>query len=390
MFRRTMREECLVLAKLFPVVALFGPRQSGKTTLVRSVFSEYKYVNLEDIQQRSFAREDPCDFLRVYGSGKGLILDEVQHVPELLSAIQVEVDEDRIPGKYVITGSQNILLNEKVSQSLAGRVGILTLLPFTLRELKEEQKLRESLAEQLFYGMYPSIHADKIPPEKWYPNYIRTYLERDVRTLKEVRNLSQFQDFLYLCAGRTGQLFNASELARDCGINRATVDSWISILEASYILFLLKPYHQNFSKRIIKSPKLYFYDTGLASFLLGIKSSDQLYSHYQRGSLFESFVISEIIKRRYNRGLAPDCYFWRDKQGNEIDCLLEGSEGLIPIEVKSAATLRPEWFDGLSRFSAAAKISVERSVIVYGGVESQERRKGRVISWRNLDEIESL
>lgn len=390
MLPRRMRDECLSLAQLFPVVALFGPRQAGKTTLARDTFPEHVYVNLEDLEMRSFARDDPKDFLNAHDTGKGVLIDEVQYAPELLSMIQVAVDQQRIPGKYVITGSQNILMNAALSQSLAGRVGILTLLPFTIKELKSSSALQASLARQLYHGMYPSVNADGIPPEKWYPNYIRTYLERDVRNVTQIRDLSAFQDFLALCAGRIGQLLNISELARDCGIHRATVEQWLSVLEASYILFRLKPYHRNFSKRIIKSPKLYFYDTGLAASLLGIKDAQQLHTHYLRGGLFESFVVSELIKRRFNRGLAADCFFWRDKTGLEVDCLIDSDFGLMPVEVKSGATFSGEWIGGLQAFAELSGTPLKNSVVVYGGERSFVRRGVRGLSWHDLDQVESL
>ncbi len=321
MITRVISDKLKSLYRKFPVVSVVGPRQSGKTTLVKNVFPRLKYVSLEELDNREFALRDPRGFLSTYDNGA--IIDEAQRVPDLFSYIQTEVDKKDSPGQFILTGSQNILLHENVSQTLAGRVAILRLLPFSLEELKNTPYGSWQSDRYIYTGFYPRIYDKKINPADWYPNYIQTYVEKDVRLMKNISDLNTFQKFIKLCAGRTGQILNLSSLGNECGITHNTAKSWLSILEAGYIIFLLKPYHKNFNKRLIKMPKLYFYDTGLACFLLGIQNTSQLATHYLRGSLFESFVLSELIKERFNKGIEPNCYYWRDKTGNEIDCVIE-------------------------------------------------------------------
>lgn len=382
MIQRLLEDKLIFLAQKFPVITVTGPRQSGKTTLVRKSFPDKKYISLEDLDNRKFAQEDPRGFLKSY---ENAIIDEAQKVPDLFSYIQTKVDEDNIPGQYILTGSQNFLLFEKISQSLAGRVAILKLLPFSYEELAASG-VKEDYENYLLNGLYPRMYDKDISPEDFYPSYVQTYVERDVRMIENIMDLGKFQLFLKMCAGRTGQLLNLSSIANECGISRTTASSWISILEASYIIFLLKPHHNNFNKRIVKMPKLYFYDTGLASYLLGIHSVEQLKTHYSRGALFESFIISELVKKAYNQGREPHYYFWRDKVGNEIDLLVEDGLRLIPIEIKSGRTVNDSYFKGL-RYWNKISGSDEKGILLFGGDLRQEREKFRVVPWREMDKL---
>jgi len=390
MLKRLLVAQAKRLSKQSPVVAIFGPRQSGKTTLARMAFEKYKYINLEMPSIRKLVQKDPMGFLEMYFDQKGIILDEVQHVPELLSYIQVYVDEQKKNGFFVITGSQNILLNQSVSQSLAGRVAILTLLPFSLEELHKEKMLFKSSIKTMFKGFYPRVLAQKKSPLDWYPDYTRTYVERDVRQIKNITNLSLFQDFVALCAGRIGQVLNVSSLGNDCGVSDTTVNAWLSVLEACYIVFLLRPYHKNFSKRIIKSPKLYFYDSGLACSLLGIHSEEELMKHSLRGNLFESCVISELMKGYFNRNRQPCLYFWRDNHGHEVDCIVEKGETLRALEIKSAKTFNTSFFDGLEYWNKIAGVGPENSFVVYGGDEPYKYRNIKALSWTNLASVTKI
>jgi len=380
LINRQIEKKLKQLSTKFPVITLNGPRQSGKTTLVKAAFPDKIYVSLEDIDTRLFARNDPRGFLNTY---KNAIIDEAQKVPDLFSYIQTAVDSDDVPGKYILTGSNNFLLFEKISQSLAGRTAVLKLLPLSLVET-DENNSEISCDEIIFRGMYPRILKDDIDPLDFYPGYIQTYIERDVRLIKNVHDLGLFQLFVKMCAGRTGQLLNLSSLANECGISQTTAKSWLSLLEQSYIIFLLKPHYRNFSKRLVKTPKLYFYDTGLASYLLGIQSEEQLKTHYAKGALFESFIISEIIKSKYNSGHEHNCYFWRDKNGTEIDCLIEKGAELVAIEIKSGQTVTNDWYKNLSYYNSISKDIVIENMIIYGGDHDQLRSSGRIISWKNL------
>lgn len=380
---RILESHLKLLATKFPVITLNGPRQSGKSTLVRHAFSEKKYVSCEDPDTRLFAAQDPRGFLDTYRSA---IIDEVQKVPDIFSYIQTNVDMDDRPGRYILTGSHDFLLFERISQSLAGRTAVLKLLPFSLQEIQPESDFK-SYEEYLFNGFYPRLYKSSIGPEDFYPAYVQTYIERDVRLIKNISDLGQFQLLLKMCAGRVGQLLNLSSLANECGISHSTVKAWISILEASYIIFLLKPHHANFNKRLVKMPKLYFYDTGLAAYLLGIQSAEQLHTHYCKGGLFESFIISEIIKKRFNAGRANNCYFWRDKNGNEIDCLMETADRLIPIEIKSGKTLTKNYFKGIDYYKKLAGDRAVSSYVIYGGDTEQTRSNCHVIPWYKSDAI---
>ncbi|MFP4097875.1 MAG: ATP-binding protein [Alphaproteobacteria bacterium] len=370
------------LAGSYPAVVVTGPRQSGKTTLTQAVFSDKAYVSLEDPDMREFADTDPRGFLGQYP--KGAILDEVQRCPELFSYLQTRLDADKKMGQFILTGSQQFGLISGISQSLAGRAAKISLLPFSLHELQAENKAPEALDTLLFKGLYPPIYDRKLEPNIWHANYVDTYVERDVRQLINVRDLSTFQRFVRLCAARTGQILNLSDLASDCGITHNTAKAWISVLEASYIIHLLQPHHKNFNKRLIKSPKLYFYDTGLVAWLLNIQNEDQISTHPARGQLFETWVVAELMKYRYNHALASNLYFWRDHKGHEVDIVLEQAGILAPIEMKSGQTVASDFFRGLSKFQAMAGREAARGTLVYGGASSQKREDFDVIAWQDI------
>jgi uncharacterized protein len=389
MIQRELFKELKNYAKKFPVISIFGPRQSGKTTLARMVFDTYQYVNLENIRERSRIETDPLEYLEQTSNKVGVIFDEVQNIPELLSFIQVYVDEHKKPGHIILTGSHNLLLNESITQSLAGRTAVMTLLPLSIAELKNTSFLPDSYVKIIQNGFYPKVVASKgsLKPSEWYPSYIHTYVERDVRQLKNVNDVSLFQDFISLCAGRIGQLLNLSSLANDCGITVNTVKSWLSILESCYIVFLLRQHHKNFNKRVVKTPKLYFYDTGLACSILGIESEEQLFQHYMRGNLFESLVVSEIIKHFHNSSRKPRIYFWRDHQGNEIDCVLDLAGKLIPVEIKAGKSFNISFFDGLKHWNSISNLKKEDGFVIYGGEENLKTKLGNLISWRHMEKI---
>ncbi len=367
----------------YPVVVVTGPRQSGKSTLVRHAFPGHHYVSLEDLDQREFAETDPHGFLNQFSGGA--ILDEAQRCPALFSYLQTRVDERQQPGEFILTGSQQFGLLSGITQSLAGRAALLTLLPMTYGELQHSGKIGKNLDKILFDGAYPPIFDRGLEPHPWHGNYVRTYLERDVRQLIRVQDLGTFQRFLKLCAGRTGQLLNLSSLANDCGITHNTVKSWVSVLEASYIAHLLPPHHQNFNKRLVKTPKLYFLDTGLAAWLLGIQNSEQLATHAQRGALFESWVISELLKARYNAGETSNLYFWHDRSGHEVDLLIDHGIQLSPLEIKSGQTINKDYFKGLDFWRKLAGEAAGEAWLVYGGDTRQYRSDITVLPWHEIN-----
>ena len=381
MIKRTLATKMISLAQKFQVITLTGPRQSGKTTLVRATFSSLPYVSLEEPDIRQIALTDPRGFLANYPAGA--ILDEIQNAPELFSYIQGLVDANR-QVQFILTGSSNFLLMEKISQTLAGRTAVLHLLPFSFNELEPLAEQYESL---IFKGQYPRIYDRDIAPTDFYPAYIQTYVERDVRLMKNIGDINAFIQFTRLCAGRIGQLLNYAGLASDAGISPNTAKSWLSILESSYILYRLQPYHHNFNKRLVKSPKLYFYDTGVACSLLGIREEDQVQLHYMKGSLFENLIINEFIKRNFNRGENRQPYFWQDNHGKEIDCLLVNGDRVTPVEVKSGKTMSTSYFDNLKYWRSLADLPDDRGYVVYGGDQSMQTSSGALISWRNLDRI---
>jgi len=381
MIERTLATKMISLAQKFQVITLTGPRQSGKTTLVRAAFPALPYISLEEPDIRQLALTDPRGFLSNYPTGA--ILDEIQNTPELFSYIQRLVDENR-QVQFILTGSSNFLLIEKISQTLAGRTAVLHLLPFSFHELEPLAEQYESL---IFKGQYPGIYDRGISPTDFYPSYIQTYVERDVRLMKNIGDINAFIQFTRLCAGRIGQLLNYASLASDAGISPNTAKSWLSILESSYILYLLQPFHHNYNKRLVKSPKLYFYDTGVACSLLGLRDENQVSLHYMKGSLFENLIINEFIKRNFNRGENRQPYFWQDNHGKEIDCLMVDGERVTPVEVKSGKTISTSYFDNLKYWRSLAALPEETGYVVYGGEQSMQTSAGALISWRNLDRI---
>lgn len=386
--KREMASRLLDMSKQFPVVAIMGPRQSGKTTLSKTTFSSYAYVTLEDIDTRLRAIEDPRKFFASYAQASGLIIDEIQEAPQLLSYMQGIVDQEYKPGFFIITGSQNFLMHEKITQTLAGRIAILTLLPLTVSELANADLLPKDLESLMFKGFYPRLYSQPIEIEIWFSTYITTYLERDVRQIINIGNVVSFQKFLKLCAARIGNIINYAELARDCDISPNTAKAWLSLLENSYVIKLLQPYYKNFNKRVIKSPKLYFCDVGLACHLLSIRGAQDLFIHPLRGALFESFVVSELYKYYYNQIKTPHIYFWRDVAGHEIDCVLETAYNkVIPIEIKSGMTINSDFFKNLISWKEITDQKDIPSFLVYAGDENQERSIATVISWSNVKSI---
>lgn len=364
----------------FPVVSITGPRQSGKTTLLRSAFDDYKYFNLERPDTREMVAADPNGFLK--NAGDRVIFDEAQNLPELFSYLQVVADEKKTSGQYILSGSQSFILNEKISQTLAGRVSVNTLLPFDIAEIRSFSAPEPS--QLIRNGFYPRIYDQKIDPDDFYPSYIQTYIERDIRTLRSVENLRNFTRFLGLCAGRTGQILNLTSLAGDAGIAVNTAKAWLSLLESSYVIYLLQPYHNNFNKRIIKSPKLYFYDTGVASSLLRITGPEMLSTHYLYGALFENLVISEIIKWQVHAGKRPSVYYWRESNGSEIDCIIESANGIIAIEIKAGMTFTADFLRNLKLFPSEEKKKRIRKMLIYGGTDESTISGIEIISWNKF------
>jgi len=399
MIKRHLQSVLEKSSGLFPVITLTGPRQSGKTTLAKATFAKAHYISLEDPAQRNLALEDAKGFLNQFGT-KQVVLDEAQRVPDLFSYIQIAVDQNDISGQYILTGSQNFLLLEKISQSLAGRCAIHHLLPFSRSELlgtnptdpgkitklsKPSQKLKtEKLFNTLWTGSYPRIYDKHIPPQQWLANYIQTYIERDVRSIINVSDLETFTRFVRLCAGRTGQILNLQSLGNDCGIDSKTVKRWLSILETSFIIKLLRPYYKNFNKRLIKSPKLYFLDSGLLCYLLGIHKPEELLMHSARGAIFESWVISELYKSYYHTGTEPNMYFFRDSNDNEIDLILDHGLKVIPIEIKSGQTINSDFFKGLDYWRKITGTPDSPAALIYGGDSPTVFKGTKVLPWHML------
>ncbi|MCC7467034.1 MAG: ATP-binding protein [Saprospiraceae bacterium] len=382
MIPRLLSEKMRNLAEKMPVISLTGPRQSGKTVLVRNVFPDFRYVNLEHLEVRQFAQQDPLGFIR--SLPKGVVIDEAQYAPDIFSYIQVVVDETRRNGEFILTGSQNFQLSARISQSLAGRAANLYLLPFSTEELGKTGLSPQDFETLLFKGAYPRIYDQQVSPGDFYPSYIENYVERDVRQLLNVADLGKFQLFIRLCASRIGQMFNQSAISVEAGVDANTIKRWFSILETSFITFKLPPYFKNYNKRLTKTPKVYFYDTGLACALLGIRTREQLEGHFLKGPLFENFIIVETLKQYFHRGIRPQCYYWRDNTGHEIDLLVEDGGKIIPVEIKSGRTIQPDFFKNLEFFNSISGNQPGLGHVIYGGDAFQKRTNGMVAGWKEM------
>lgn len=380
---RTMAKVAALLLRKYPILTITGPRQSGKSTFAKLLKPGFEYINLEDIDHRRFAINDPKGFIERYP--KNIILDEVQNAPELLSQLQVHTDKVGKNGLYILTGSQNFQLFEKISQSLAGRTALCTLLPFSLEELATSGKIK-SWEELCWKGMYPRLHHQKIKPELFYPDYITTYIERDTRQIMNIKDLTLFRRFMSLCAGRTGQILNMNDIGNNLGIDNKTVRQWLSVLESSYIIYLLPPFYNNFSKRVTKTPKLYFYDTGVASYLLNIRSANDLRNHFAKGALFENFIINELMKNCYNSRVQPSFHYFRDSNGNEVDLIIEQSGYTHAIEIKSSKTINDSFFKGLKYYAVLSTKKI-KSHCIYGGEEQYVYKGHEVLGWNKLMHI---
>ena len=381
---REISATLITVAKKYPVITITGPRQSGKTTLVKTVFPDYQYFTLEDPDIRELAIADPREFLKK--AGNGAILDEIQRAPELMSYIQGIVDSNKKNGMFVLTGSHQFDLFNAISQSLAGRTAILTLLPFSFSELDKIKK-RFSVDEYLQHGFYPGIHDRKLEPVTAYKNYFETYIQRDLRQIVNIKDLRTFQKFVRLCAGRIGQLYSASSLSNDLGVSVPTINSWVSILAASYIIFLLEPFHENIGKRLIKSPKLYFYDVGLASYLLGIETVSQMQRDPLRGNLFENMVIGELMKKRFNQGLDHNLFFYRDSNGNEVDVLYKQANRFTSVEIKAASTYNGDFLKGIVKLRRQLKNLDPEAYLVYSGEQEMEVEGIQLFNFKNTERI---
>ena len=384
MIKRAISDSILHYSRHYPVVTITGPRQSGKTTLCKALFPKKKYFSLENIDIRGYAKTDPRSFLN--GCLKeGAVIDEIQRVPELVSYIQEIVDEQDKPGLFILTGSQNFHLLDTVSQSLAGRTALAVLLPFSYDEIYLDKAV--SLDKVLFTGFYPRIYDKKLNPTEALSFYVSTYLERDIRALINVKDLSKFEKFLKLCAGRAAQIINLSNLANDCGINHNTAKSWLGVLEASYVIFFVRPHHSNFGKRLIKAPKLYFTDCGLAAYLLDIQNVKHIANHPLKGAIFENFIVAELLKARANHGKNSNIYFFRDNVGNEVDVLLENGGSVKPVEIKLGGTINDDYFKSLRYYQKINKKSSLKAALIYGGNENQRREAFDIFSYRSVGKI---
>jgi uncharacterized protein len=386
MIKRNLHPRILELAATYPVVTLTGPRQSGKTTLCRMAFPDLRYVSLEALDSREYAETDPRGFLADFGDGA--VIDEVQRVPGLLSYIQGAVDENPTPGRFILTGSANFSLLESVSQSLAGRTALVELLPLSLDEIRRFPEPAGDMFETILRGGYPAIHDRQLPPSTWQESYVGTYLERDVRQIKNITDLTSYQTFLGLCAGRSGQILNLSDLGSDAGITHNTVKSWLSVLEAGYIASRLPPFTANVSRRLVKAPKLHFLDSGLLCYLLGIRNPDQLRHHPHRGAIFESWVVAEIQKAARHRALRPDLSFYRDRKGSEVDLVIRAGTAITAVETKSGHTIATDFFKTLRTFAETLKadstLPEPELALVYGGDAPQKRTGIRVVPWSQV------
>jgi predicted AAA+ superfamily ATPase len=382
MIQRNSIKRLKYLATKFRVVSVVGPRQSGKTTICKTAFPKKPYVSLENPDTAEFARNDARNFLAQFKNGA--IIDEAQRVPELFSYIQQIVDDKNKAGMFILSGSNNFLMQQNITQSLAGRVAYLHLLPLSLIEMQQAKQLKKDYTQHIFKGFYPELISKKISPIDWYPNYIHTYVERDVRQLKNISNLGLFTKLMRLCAGRVGQILNVHSLANDCGIDNKTVNAWLHILQSSYIIYLLKPYYNNYNKRILQSPKLYFYDTGLVCSLLGVSSAEMLDTHPFKGALFENLIIINLLKNRFNNGLQDDLYYWRDKTGNEIDLLIDSSKKPTAIEIKSGATINSDYFKSLLYLDNISKNKINMQVCYTGNAHQTRNNNIEILPWLQM------
>jgi len=385
MITRKIEPVLKAVSRQFKAVAITGPRQSGKTTLAKMAFPDKPYVSLESPDERERATRDPRLFLSRFP--KGCILDEIQRAPDLFSYLQGDLDAHPEAGRFILTGSQQFGMMEKISQSLAGRIGMLSLLPFSIEELKQGGFLADHVNEVLYQGGYPPIFDQKINPHLWLDSYITTYVERDVRQIINVQDTALFQRFLSLCAGNIGQLFNSTRIGNDCGLNHGTVGKWLSILETSYIAFRLPPHHRNYRKRVVKTPKIYFWDVGLAVRLLGIESAEQLATHPLRGHLFENWAIVELQKGRFNRGKKSNLFFWRNNTGLEVDALAEQADKLLPVEIKSGATLASGWLKGINQWLSLAGDDAVNPTLIYGGDTVWKEGPTSILPWEQITEL---
>jgi len=384
MIQRIAEKKISELASKFKAVAVTGARQTGKTTLVKQIFKDKPYVSLENPDNRSFALEDPRGFLATYPNGA--ILDEIQRTPELFSYLQEILDNTKQKGLFILTGSNNFLLQQSISQTLAGRIATIHLLPFSIEELKKGKVLPKNDDELMIKGFYPPVYDQEINPQDWCPNYIRTYIEKDVRQIKNITDLIVFERFIKLLAGRSGQELNNSALAVETGVDVKTVQSWIGILESSFIVYLLKPHHKNFNKTIVKRPKLYFYDSALVCYLLGIRDNNHLHTHPLKGAIFEGMVITELLKKRTNAGLDINLFYWRDKTGHEVDLIIDNGKTLLPIEIKSGMTISKDYFKNIDYWTNLS--GSKKAFILYSGAQHQKRSDGtEIMNWRALNSL---
>ncbi|MFH1644006.1 MAG: ATP-binding protein [bacterium] len=370
-------------AKQIPIIAITGPRQSGKSTLIKKIFSDYVYLDMQDAEIFDFANKDPKGFLNSYKNEIGVIIDEAQYAPNLFSQLKVEVDKNPRPGYYILSGSQNFLLHEKISESLSGRVYFYKLLPLSIKELKTANLLCKKTEDQIYKGFYPRVYQPQIDAKIYYENYISTYVERDIRSIRNIDNILIFKKFMQLCALRIGTTLNFSDLSSNCGISVSTAKSWLSLLETSFVLFLLPSYHDNLGKRITKSPKLYFYDVGLAASIMGVELETIIKKRTIYGALFENMIIVDLIKNFNAQGLQYTLTFFRDSNKNEIDLIIESGGKTIPVEIKSSETMNSSFFDTVSWFQKQIN-GDKKPIVIYGGEQNQKRSAGSVLSWKDL------
>jgi len=381
--KRDLENSILVGAAQIPVIAIIGPRQSGKSTLAQKLFKDHIYLDMQDANLLGFAQEDPKGFLNTYKNERGIIIDEAQYAPALFSQIKVEADKHPQAGYFILSGSQNFLLHEKISESLAGRVYFYTLLPLSIHELEQARLTQDSPAQQIIKGFYPRVYQNNLNAYEYYENYISTYIERDIRTIRNIDNILLFKKFMQLCALSLGTTLNFTNLANDCGVTVATVKSWLSLLETSFVLFLLPSYHDNLGKRVTKSPKLYFYDAGLAAALIGIDEETLTRNRNLYGQLFENMIIVDVIKNYNISAPKPTLTFFRDSNHKEIDLIIELKNSIIAVEIKASETIQSDFFDTITWFKQQTN-SQEDPVLIYGGDQNQRRSKGQVLSWKSI------